>query len=970
MLGVIEGTIGAGVYSLISKISSIVARKYQVSYHIRRAIDEHEEISSSDDEIIKSMKQVFGSKGLLDTIWNNSLSDIGDSGILDHLIMTFGTDTDIEVSKKLVEYIFLSRNGSPDECTHFSETVRLALQSSFDIFHNRYQRHFPDTDGREREKRLRTDARRSATLLHDVLNALQDGHGEWVQDTNFSPDFVSKKIVEHFDPLKNYVERLNERLNGVDVHGSSGEIVNVELDSIYVDVPVSFIPREGNFQSYSDLRNFLPREEVAENWYDVANYADKTVLLGDPGGGKSTLSKKICLEISRAFGNNSNRLPVFLELRRYIARIVEVGDISLGNYILEEIKSYNIGEIDDTIDASILYHLRIGSAFIVADGLDEVLTPSNRSIIVREIRTFSKNFPLATLLVTSRYVGYETQPLIGFDHLGVDHLSPEAITNIYRNVSKIVLSKSEKDIKDSENIFIKDANYKASELITSPLLLTLIVIVYSKKSEIPDNRANLYAACADLLFERWDAFRNIWPNLPERYRLFDLFKELAYILYEKVEYGGRIGKDDLLIEAKNFFRQDYVDNKEGRASESAKLMVDHLTGRAWILHEVGENIFEFTHRTFLEFFYARYLETSFESTDDLVDRCLEYVRGGTRTIPAHLALQIRTKDKRIAATTVATKLTSSINDTGHYNHELTRFSVESLDYILPNALALHELASAISQKIFKNGNASTIERFLCTGSPMRSTILQGSIDALRMVNTVNIIRRVSPSLRRLNKEDRSSFCKDDGEYISIDDLVLDQSFGKQMSSPFLCKLAFDLDNNINWNAIKKHNFRLWGSSGADLRYLIDDSIQIVIAVRNKIENSDESFNKYLLLGEILRDAINMSVRISANSDIRIRYYAQFERIVFLEALGKCIVFEINQKDTELLAVASILHLEVTGFFHEREEILTIHNILTNIKSKLADRHSIFYNWLDEWMRNERYLLLPNSNIQDSISKME
>ena len=101
--------------------------------------------------------------------------------------------------------------------------------------------------------------------------------------------------------------------------------------------------------------------------------------------------------------------------------------------------------------------------------------------------------------------------------------------------------------------------------------------------------------CAELLFDRWDGYRDIVPELPERYRLFDLFKYLSSILYEKEEYGGRINKSDLIKESRDFFKRDYVDNKEGKSAAAAHHMVEHLTGRAWILHEVGEDVFEFTH---------------------------------------------------------------------------------------------------------------------------------------------------------------------------------------------------------------------------------------------------------------------------------------------------------------------------------------------------------------------------------------
>ena len=291
--------------------------------------------------------------------------------------------------------------------------------------------------------------------------------------------------------------------------------------------------------------------------------------------------------------------------------------------------------------------LIIGRCFLVFDGLDEVLTDSNRAKVTKEIREFAGKFVLSPILVTSRYVGYDNNRLSSFTHFGVSKLDDPTIGEIYKSVSISVLRKTSKQTEISLQAFMEEAKRKASELIRNPLLLTLIVIIHFKKREIPDNRADLYDACAELLFERWDSYRDIEPELPERYRLYDLLMHLSSILFEREALGGRITKTDLEKEAKKFFRNDYIDNKEGRAAHAARHMINHLTGRAWILHEVGENIFEFTHRTFLEFFFARHLEAKHESVEELIERIRLWLIEGDRTLPAHLALQVKSRDKRL-----------------------------------------------------------------------------------------------------------------------------------------------------------------------------------------------------------------------------------------------------------------------------------------------------------------------------------
>ena len=678
MTPIIESVSANGLTFLAGQFCTKLYSRYSLPMRMRREL-KREGQKPSENSLLDALQRAIGINRKITPETNNVLLDIANSSLLDQLVSLIASDLDQTDAKKLVSYIYLSRGSGDDSASNqFAEALFTCLHTAF-TDHNSTLHRTLTPEGRTLQQRTFDDAgKRAGTVISSLVNSLKDKEGRWLDGEDVSPEKIARHINDHLDPLINYVNSTIKALNSVDIHGASGDVVQVPLDEIYVDVPVSHIPRKGNFVNYHDLRTHLPRAQIARNWDETLEYVSKTVLLGDPGGGKSTLAKKICYEFAKKFLDGQSTLPIFIQLRTYIAKAVDNAQLSLTHYVLEHVGSTTFDPDEYPIRSTVLYHLRIGSAFVVADGLDEVLTPSNRARVVQELQQFSKNFPLITLLVTSRYVGYENLPLSGFTHLGVDHLDNSAIETIYRNVSRSVLQKSPAYIQEKKDIFLSDAHKKAKELIRSPLLLTLIVIIYNKKSEIPDNRAALYSFCADLLFERWDGYRDIAPELPERFRLFDLFKYLSSILYEREEYGGRINKDDLLREAREFFRRDYIDNKEGKSAEAAHHMVEHLTGRAWILHEVGEGIFEFTHRTFMEFFYAKHLETEFESTENLIEECLKYVVLGSRTVPAHLALQIRTKDKRTASSKVCDALKVAL-ERDRSSSELVHFCSESLN---------------------------------------------------------------------------------------------------------------------------------------------------------------------------------------------------------------------------------------------------------------------------------------------------
>lgn len=276
------------------------------------------------------------------------------------------------------------------------------------------------------------------------------------------------------------------------------------------------------------------------------------------------------------------------------------------------------------------------------------------------------------------------------------------------------------------------------------------------------------------------------------------------MIFEDETLGGRLSRAALHIEAKKFFKSDYIDNKEGRAAEAAYKLIDHLTGRAWILHEVGEGIFEFTHRTFLEFFYACYLEAKYETTDELLRHILKYITGGQRVLSSHLALQNRVKNKRAAATIVSDTITKNINDRKANINEILPFSAAMFEYLLPDANSVSKLSDAISISAIDNAIYEPLALLLRTRSPLRAVILAPAIRRLADIDRISDIRAMQKVFETLfDKSNDSELSK------AIDKYLVPSLEKKQGKSPFIVKLLIDLEREPDWNAVWRFGFRLW-----------------------------------------------------------------------------------------------------------------------------------------------------------------
>ena len=122
-----------------------------------------------------------------------------------------------------------------------------------------------------------------------------------------------------------------------------------------------------------------------------------TVVLGDPGSGKTSLLKFL---VMRWVTENSGLLPIWIDLKEYAQN-------RLGFLKYCESACTTFG-----LDARELEkRLKIGEAALYVDGLDEIFDPPTRGKVIEEITAFSARYGNAPVVVTSRILGYEPERL-------------------------------------------------------------------------------------------------------------------------------------------------------------------------------------------------------------------------------------------------------------------------------------------------------------------------------------------------------------------------------------------------------------------------------------------------------------------------------------------------------------------------------------------------------------------------------
>ncbi|EGK84454.1 putative signal transduction protein with Nacht domain, partial [Microcoleus vaginatus FGP-2] len=356
---------------------------------------------------------------------------------------------------------------------------------------------------------------------------------------------------------------------------------------------------------------------------DVINDKQKypyIVILGDPGSGKSSLLQTLALNWARSPLNSVTSLPIplLIELRTYI-RSGESGHCK--NFL--EFFHQSPGSICHLNQHQLQEQLKAGEAVVMFDGLDEIFDPGKREDVITAIHRFTNEYPRVRVIVTSRIIGYKPQRLqdAGFHHFILQDLNAEQIQDFVRRWHELTFTDA------GEKARIRDRMERAlaysstiRDLAGNPLLLTIMAIL-NRGQELPRDRAELYNQASRVLLYQWDVERSLVedsrldPKTIDAKDKQEMLRRVAYKMQAAPEglAGNIISAEDL----ENTLTA-YLKNKDfDRPKERAKLIINQLRTRNFILCYLGADTYGFVHRTFLEYFCASEVVERFEKTQKL-----------------------------------------------------------------------------------------------------------------------------------------------------------------------------------------------------------------------------------------------------------------------------------------------------------------------------------------------------------------
>jgi hypothetical protein len=247
--------------------------------------------------------------------------------------------------------------------------------------------------------------------------------------------------------------------------------------------------------------------------------------------------------------------------------------------------------------------------------------PPERSVAAY-IEHFGLEYPLTSVLVTSRLVGYD-QARLDDRQFRCHRITAFTDEKAGEYVRKWFAQEREISRDEAERWAEAFMNESAAvpDLRANPLMLALMCILYRGEGSLPRDRAEVYERCAKLLFHKWDARRHIHVDLQAGHLLEPALGHLAHWLFTRDEAQSAVPERELVEEAVAVLLE-YGFEPEVQARAAAEEFVDFCRGRMWVLSDVGttaagEPLYAFTHRTFMEYFAAAHLAYTSDTPEEL-----------------------------------------------------------------------------------------------------------------------------------------------------------------------------------------------------------------------------------------------------------------------------------------------------------------------------------------------------------------
>jgi transcriptional regulator with XRE-family HTH domain len=498
----------------------------------------------------------------------------------------------------------------------------------------------------ELQEHLSSNTRRTPTETVEMLHRLYE-----MLELRYTPDHLERQMLAY----STYMEKAFQDVDLISFAPSS-QYDRAALSAIFVPPSIT------KLESYSHM----PQQSQTEPPLTILQFlADfhSVVLLGDPGMGKSTITRYLAWSHAAAQRADEqlhtmhrllgDPLPLHIELRLFMEywslQHHELQQVSADDFLTYAAMVCSSAHDDMRISVALFRHLLERRCMILLfDGLDEVTGLRERQALVTAIEDFASCYPGNAILVTSRLVGYALARFSEhvFTHAEILAFDDKQIKQLVEDLYQYLVQKhvlSEQDESDIDMILKRLSEPGLRRLAVNPLLLT-VMSIQSRARGIADRRGDIYEACARLLLSKWASLK----GTDERWKDVQLSQEdqyaciahLGLVLHEHMQ--EQAGTADVPAEFLQTEVERFLSNQNSLAGgtredlhSQATLFLDMMKEETGLIIQRGTGegdlpLYGFIHRTFQEYFaavavYNRYWQERAEEPHQLDDFIIKHL---------------------------------------------------------------------------------------------------------------------------------------------------------------------------------------------------------------------------------------------------------------------------------------------------------------------------------------------------------
>jgi hypothetical protein len=464
----------------------------------------------------------------------------------------------------------------------------------------------------------------------------------------YMDSYYTPKLIGDSPDLKKYHEICVKEFSKICFSGIAGAETNASksIEDLYVEN--QFLIDYDSLASKLDQIS-LPKNEKQSyhqdyhyyviNASELFRFSNRIVLVGGAGYGKTTTANYLFCKYKELFGHDILRIKI--NLKDYANQI---GDKEILDCLVEEVKKRTTFSKSRKIKSTVAEYLENGNAMIIFDALDEIPNESLRENARLEISRFVEVYYLNKYIITTREVGYLRNKFEdNFLHVRICTFDDNQIKEYAERWYSLRQSEEGADSKfqDFYKHFKEEARRsKCFEIIRNPIILVLALIIFDAENNLPHKRVEFYKKCIDTFLNTREERKNAFEFTEKAKCILgdnSIIPKVAYYRYNELKNDKeyKFSKTELTNSIINAL--EITDKRSW--NDAVNIFTKYLIERTELIREMDEDIFDFSHKTFGEYFLACYFANNLEISE-LVDLIKEWIGDSNKDELAKLVIEV------------------------------------------------------------------------------------------------------------------------------------------------------------------------------------------------------------------------------------------------------------------------------------------------------------------------------------------